>query len=122
LVGVTALSLTTVGGTRRETSVTLTTDHLLTVVLGSQSLKRGFNNTTTETEDQVESRLLLDVVITQRTTIFELLTSKDKTLLIRRDTYIQNILLSKLVVYFTGHIYTRWSERTIPRKEKGALA
>jgi hypothetical protein len=83
---VATLSLTTVGGTRRKTSITLTTDHLFTVVLGSQSLKRGFNDTTTETEDQVKSGFLLDVVVTQRTTIFELLTSENKTLLVRRNT------------------------------------
>ena len=87
LVGTATLLLTTVGSTRRETSITLTTDHLVTVVLGSQSLKRGLNDTTTKTEDQVKGRFLLDVVITQRTTIFELLTGEDKTLLIRGDTY-----------------------------------
>ena len=82
LVGVATLSLTAVGGTRRKTSVTLTTDHLFTVVLGSQSLKRGFNNTTTKTENQVKSGFLLDVVVGERTTIFQLLTSEDKTLLV----------------------------------------
>ena len=94
LVGTATLLLTTVGSTRRETSITLTTDHLVTVVLGSQSLKRGLNDTTTKTEDQVKGRFLLDVVITQRTTIFELLTGEDKTLLIRGDTFlILNLLL-----------------------------
>ena len=40
----------------------------------------------TETEDQVESGLLLDVVVTQGTTILQLLSSKDKTLLIRGNS------------------------------------
>jgi len=38
-----------------------------------------------ETEDQVESRLLLNVVVAQGTTIFELLASEDETLLVGRD-------------------------------------
>jgi hypothetical protein len=42
--------------------------------------------TTTKTEDQMESRLLLNVVITQGTTILQLLTSKDQSLLVRWDT------------------------------------
>jgi len=42
--------------------------------------------TTTETKDQVESRLLLDVVIAQCTAILQLLTSKDQSLLVRWDT------------------------------------
>ena len=40
----------------------------------------------TETKDQVEGGLLLDVVVTQSAAIFQLLSSKDKTLLIRRDS------------------------------------
>jgi hypothetical protein len=105
LVGVTTLSLTAVGSTRRKTSITLTTDHLITVVLGSQSLKRGLNNTTTKTENQVKSRFLLDVVIAQRTTILELLTSENKTLLVRRDTYITAILMGLGLSIFRSYIY-----------------
>lgn len=68
-----ALSLAAVGGTGREaglrvpsqqslapesasavhTYVALAADHLVAVELGGQSLQRGLNNTTTETEDQV---------------------------------------------------------------------
>ena len=40
----------------------------------------------TKTEHQVESRLLLDVVVAQSATVFELLASKDEALLVRRDT------------------------------------
>lgn len=39
----------------------------------------------TETEDQVKSRFLLDVVIRERTAVFELLSRKDQALLIRRN-------------------------------------
>ncbi|PSN71274.1 hypothetical protein BS50DRAFT_486835, partial [Corynespora cassiicola Philippines] len=37
----------------------------------------------TETEDQVESRLLLDVVVGQSAAILELLAGEDQTLLVR---------------------------------------
>lgn len=89
LVGVAALLLTAVGGTRGETSlsckvriqsggggnhrlvsasdgdvavgtyVALAADGLLAVVLGGEGLEGGLDDTTTETEDQVESGLLL---------------------------------------------------------------
>jgi hypothetical protein len=85
LVGVTTLSLSAVGSTRRKTGVADTADGLLTVVLGSEGLKRGLNDTTTETEDQVEGRLLLDVVVRKGATVLELLAGKDKTLLVRRN-------------------------------------
>ena len=39
--------------------------------------------TTTKTEDQVKSRLLLDVVIVEGAAVFELLAGKDQTLLVR---------------------------------------
>jgi hypothetical protein len=97
LVGVTTLSLTAVGSTRRKTSVALTADHLFAVVLGSQSLQGRFDDTTTETENQVKSGFLLDVVVGQSTTIFELLASEDKTLLIRRDTFLVLDLLLDVV-------------------------
>jgi hypothetical protein len=42
----------------------------------------------------VESRFLLDVVVAQGTTVFELFTGKDKTLLVRRNTFlVLNLLL-----------------------------
>jgi hypothetical protein len=41
--------------------------------------------TTTETEDQVESRLLLDVVVAQSATVLKLLASKDQALLVGRN-------------------------------------
>ena len=51
----------------------------------------GFNedlHTTTKTEDQVESRLLLDVVIGEGTTILQLLPSENKTLLVRGNSFL----------------------------------
>jgi hypothetical protein len=45
-------------------------------------------HTSTEAEDQVESGLLLDVVVRKSTAIFQLLASKDQALLIRGDTFL----------------------------------
>jgi hypothetical protein len=86
LVGVTTLSLTTVGSSWWQSSVTLSADGLLTVVLGSKSLQRWLNDTTSQSENQVESGLLLDVVVRQGSTILQLLTSKDQSLLVWWDT------------------------------------
>merc|ERR1719310_63064 len=43
---------------------------------------------TTEAKHQMKSRLLLDVVVRQSAAVFELLTSEDQTLLIRRDSFL----------------------------------
>jgi len=45
-------------------------------------------HTTTESEDEMESGLLLDVVVGQGASIFELLSSEDKSLLIGRNTFL----------------------------------
>ena len=47
-----------------------------------------FSVATTQAQDQVESRLLLDVVIRERTAIFELLAGKDESLLIRGNAFL----------------------------------
>jgi hypothetical protein len=79
---VSALPLPAVGGTRGETSlgptsvfvvrldaerkggthVALAADHLVAVELGGEDLERRLDQTTTETEDQVESGLLYWIV------------------------------------------------------------
>ena len=88
LVGMTALSLATVGGTRRKTGIALAANVLLAVVLGSQSLQRGLNDTTTETEHQVESRFLLNVVVRKGAAILELLSSENQTLLVWGNAFL----------------------------------
>merc|ERR1711875_168889 len=40
---------------------------------------------TTQTQHEVQGRLLLDVVVAQRATVLQLLASKDQALLVRRD-------------------------------------
>ena len=57
------------------------------VGLTRQHEKGRLDDTTAETQHQVERRLLLNVVVRQRAAIFKLLTREDQTLLIRRDTY-----------------------------------
>ena len=52
--------------------------------LASQGLDEDLH-TTTKTQHQVEGRLLLDVVVGERATVLELLTSEDKALLVGRD-------------------------------------
>jgi len=45
-------------------------------------------HTSTKTKNQVKGGLLLDIVVTQGTTILQLLTGKDQTLLIRGDSFL----------------------------------
>jgi hypothetical protein len=53
--------------------------------LSGQSLDENLH-TTTKSEDEMKGALLLNVVVRQSTTILELLASKDKALLVGRDT------------------------------------
>ena len=57
--------------------------------LAGQSLDKDLH-ATTETEDEVKGRLLLDVVVGQGAAILQLLASEDKPLLIRRDAIGEN--------------------------------
>lgn len=101
----TTAAFAAVGCPRWETCVALSADLLVAVVLCCEDLERGFDDSATKTrhrfstqkpesvprvgdapEDEVEGRLFLDVVVTESTTVFELFTSKNKTLLVRGDT------------------------------------
>ena len=59
--------------------------HLKSNSFTSEGLDKDLH-TTTETEDKMEGRLLLNVVIRQGSTVFQLLTSENQTLLVRRNT------------------------------------
>jgi hypothetical protein len=48
-------------------------DLLVAVVLAGQVLERGLDDATAQAEHQVESRLLLDVVVSERAAVLELL-------------------------------------------------
>jgi hypothetical protein len=90
---VAALSLSAVLGLGREGSVALSADHFFALVLSGESSERGLNGdgtsaTTSESEDQVEGGLLLNVVVRESSAILELFSSEDESLLIGRDTFL----------------------------------
>ena len=59
---------------------------VLNSLWGGVVLLLTFLATSSQSEDQMESGLFLNVVVAQCATIFQLLTSKDKTLLIWGDS------------------------------------
>jgi len=61
---------------------------ILITFLLSEDLKRRLDDTTSESEDQMESGLLLDVVVGKGSAILELLTSEDESLLVWRDSFL----------------------------------
>ena len=86
LARMSTLPLPTVSGPGRKPGITLTTNSLLAVKLLRQKRQRGVIDAPTQTKNQVQSRLLLDVVVAQGASIFELFTGEDETLLIRGDS------------------------------------
>ena len=65
--------------------------------LASESLDEDLH-ATTQTQDQVESRLLLDIVVCKGATVLQLLASEDQPLLVGGDTYSQKTYLNMYVV------------------------
>jgi len=82
---VAAFLLAAVGRAGRQARVALAAHHLVAVELGGERLERGLDEATAKAEDQVEGRLLLDVVVREGTAVLELLSSEDEALLVRRD-------------------------------------
>ncbi len=60
----------------------------LDLLWASVNLLFALLGSTSQTQDKVKGGLLLDVVITQSAAILQLLSGKDKTLLIRRDSFL----------------------------------
>jgi len=83
---VSAFLLSAVGRTGWETGIALSADHLVTIELGGKSLERWLDNTTTETEDEMESRFLLDIVVRKSATVLKLLASENQALLVRGNS------------------------------------
>ncbi len=87
-----ALAAETVNGTILADLVVLENSQLNLLVLVLDLLGGGVDllltllTTTTQTQDQVEGRLLLDVVVRKSSAILELLAGENKTLLVRGDT------------------------------------
>jgi len=88
LVAVATLLLAAVDCPGVKTCIALAADHLVLVVLAGERLKRGFNDATAETEDEVEGGLLLDVVVSKGAAILKLLPGEDQALLVRRDAFL----------------------------------
>jgi len=82
------LFLSTVGGFGRKTSVTLSADGLFAIESLGQQSQRGVVHTSSQSQNQMQGRFLLDVVITQSSSIFQLLSGKDETLLIGRNSFL----------------------------------
>lgn len=59
---------------------------VLDLLGGGVDLLLALLTTTTQAEDEVKGRLLLDVVVRKSTAVLELLTSEDQALLVRGDT------------------------------------
>ncbi len=95
-----ALLLSAVSCSWGESGVALSANHLVTVVLSGQNLERRLDSTTTETKNEMEGRLLLDVVIAKGSAILELLTGKDESLLIRGNS----LLILNLGLYVIDSI------------------
>ena len=89
----TALSLSAVGCLGRKGSIALSANHLFAPVASSESGKRGLDTdgtsaTTSESEEQVEGGLRLDVIVRESSAILELLAGEDESLLIGGDAHL----------------------------------
>jgi len=87
-VGVPALFLPTVHGTRVEAGVANPADHLVAVILGREQAEGRLDHAAAQPEHQMEGALLLDVVVGEGPPILELLSSKDQPLLIRGNPFL----------------------------------
>lgn len=93
------LLFATIHSTRMKTGIALSADHFVTVILLSQKSQAGFNDPTTQPEHKVKSGLFLDVVIRKCPAIFQLLASKNQTLLVWGNSF--------FVLNFSFHIFDR---------------
>ena len=82
LAAVSALLLTAVVGTRGKTSVALTADHLLAVVLLGQGGKSGLNHSSSHLEEDLKGGLRGNSVGADGLGVLELLSGEDKALLV----------------------------------------
>ena len=80
--------LPAVGGPDVHPGVAGPADHLVTVVLLGKDTEGGLDHPTPQPQHQVQGGLLLYVVVRQSPAILQLLSSKDKTLLIRRNSFL----------------------------------
>ena len=88
----TTLSLSAVGCLDWESGIALSADHLLGLELSGKSSESwlnldGSHTSSSKSEDEMEGRFLLDIVIRKSSSVFELLTSEDESLLIWGNTF-----------------------------------
>ena len=86
------LSLSTVDSLWWKSDIALSANHLLALELSGKSSKIWLNfhlthTTASKSENEMESGLLLDIVVRKSSSIFELLTSEDKSLLVWGNTF-----------------------------------
>ena len=86
LRSVTALLLAAVLGTRWETGIALSANSLVAVEFLGQESQGRIVDPSAETKDQVKGGLLLDVVVRESAAVLELLSSKNQSLLIWRNS------------------------------------
>uniref|UniRef100_A0A453IK05 Uncharacterized protein n=1 Tax=Aegilops tauschii subsp. strangulata TaxID=200361 RepID=A0A453IK05_AEGTS len=85
LVAVATLLLAAVDSPWVQARVAFAADHLLLVVLAGKSLQGWLDDASAEPEDEMEGRLLLDVVVGKGAAVLQLLAGEDQPLLVRRD-------------------------------------
>jgi hypothetical protein len=85
---VSAFLLAAIGGTWWKTSIAFSADCLVAVESLCQQSQSGIIDSTSQSENKVKSRFLLNIVIAQSASILKLLSGKDKTLLIRGDSFL----------------------------------
>ena len=99
IVRVSTFRLATVGGTWMQSRVALAADHLVAVVLLRQKTQRRLDDPASQTQHQVKGGLLLNIVVGQSASVFQLFSGEDQTLLIRGDSF--------LILNFRFHIFNR---------------
>jgi len=87
------LSLAAVSSLCGKSSVAFSADHLLAFVFSGESGESSFDldgteTTTSKSEDEMEGRLFLDVVVLESYAILKLLSGEDESLLIWGDSFL----------------------------------
>jgi hypothetical protein len=88
LTGMSTFLLAAIGSPRRQASVALAADGLVAIEGLRQHGQGGIVDSTAQTQYQMQSTFLLNVVIGQGSSIFQLLPRKDQALLVGRDAFL----------------------------------
>jgi hypothetical protein len=85
LTGMSTLFLSAIGGTGRETRIALSAHGLVAIVPLGQEGQTRVVDSSAKAQYQMQGRFFLNIVIRESTAIFQLLSSKDESLLVRWD-------------------------------------